>query len=169
MLFNRPWNGLPFLWKRNQQFSNCDFTCQNRLKRKSEIKVVVEWTPMILSLFLRAFSKSKTNSCSLFTFFFRIRSYWKLQKSNEKLHIFRNGYDSFSIIPFIFGIIFINFIFIFTVQHILWAEMLTSIYSWMTQVDDSPILCQEIGHGNKLKLSSRQHIKSYLCQSSIIM
>lgn len=58
---------------------------------------------------------------------------------------------------------------LFAVPRISWATMPTSICNWMIRDDALPILCQETGHGNKLKLNSRQRIKSCLCPSFITM
>lgn len=104
-----------FLWKRNQQFSNCDFTCQNRLKWTSEIKDVVEWAPMILSYFTGIFEIKhqllhiSLNICSYFLSSFvhfywngikiEKKIQWKITHSLKRLRFIRIHMDSISIIP----------------------------------------------------------------------
>lgn len=160
--------GSTFLWKRNQQFTDCDFTCQNRLKWMSEIKDAVEWAPMTLPHLLAFRNQKPILFCTFYFEWLKIRSIqWEMRFFLWLRFIFNNYVRSFwlNFVYFMF-IFFFSFV---TAPHISWAEMQTSIYSWTTQHDDSPISYQEIGHGTKLKLNSRQHIKSYLCQSSIIM
>lgn len=148
-----------------------------REKKAKEWSGWVSANHIILFVFHMQFSKFNNISSSVpaavvrienrFCCSFHFHCRFKIEnpmKNHRRLFLSHSHFQSFSS----FFNSFYSFRY-FTVRRLLWATTQTLICSWMTRDDVSPTSYQETGHGNKLKLNSRQRIKSYLCRSSIIM